>query len=68
MLAAERQALRTPTLNRMDSPGNYVYVLTNPAMPGLVKIGRTDSSDPTTRVTQLYPTGVPVPFEARCLI
>lgn len=32
-------------------------------MPGLVKIGRTDSDDPATRVAQLYSTGVPVPFD-----
>ena len=31
-------------------------------MPGLVKIGRTSGADPTSRATQLYTTGVPVPF------
>ena len=39
-----------------------VYVLTNPAMPGLVKIGRTDNADANIRIAQLYTTGVPVPF------
>jgi hypothetical protein len=39
-----------------------VYVLTNPAMPGLVKIGFTTQEDTNTRVAQLYTTGVPVPF------
>ena len=39
-----------------------VYVLTNPAMPGLVKIGKTTQDQPDTRVAQLYSTGVPVPF------
>ena len=41
---------------------SIVYVLTNPAMPGLVKIGRTDGDDVNPRVTQLYTTGVPFPF------
>jgi hypothetical protein len=39
-----------------------VYVLTNPAMPGLVKIGKTDNTDANSRIGQLYTTGVPVPF------
>ena len=41
---------------------NIVYVLTNPAMPGIVKIGRTTQEDINSRLTQLYTTGVPVPF------
>jgi hypothetical protein len=40
-----------------------VYVLTNPVMPGLVKIGCTDSDDAVSRTAQLYTTGVPVPFQ-----
>jgi hypothetical protein len=40
----------------------YVYILTNPAMPGVVKIGRTTST-PEARAAQLYQTGVPTPFE-----
>ena len=41
---------------------NIVYVLTNPAMPGLVKIGSTVSEDASIRLAQLYSTGVPFPF------
>jgi len=40
-----------------------VYVLSNPAMPGLVKIGKTTQADVKLRMNQLYTTGVPVPFE-----
>jgi hypothetical protein len=40
-----------------------VYVLTNPAMPGLVKIGMTAQIEVEERMKQLYGTGVPVPFE-----
>ncbi|MGH9694751.1 MAG: GIY-YIG nuclease family protein, partial [Bryobacteraceae bacterium] len=40
-----------------------MYVLTNSAMPGLVKIGYTDQGeDASKRIAQLYTTGVPVPF------
>lgn len=40
-----------------------VYALTNPAMPGLVKIGKTTQAEVVSRMSQLYSTGVPVPFE-----
>lgn len=39
-----------------------VYVLTNEAMPGLIKIGRTNG-DLAGRIRGLYQTGVPLPFE-----
>lgn len=44
-------------------PLQIVYVLTNPAMPGLVKIGKTTQEEVDQRMKQLYSTGVPVPFE-----
>jgi len=40
-----------------------VYILTNEAMPGLIKIGRTDDGNLETRIKQLDTTGVPLPFE-----
>ena len=42
-----------------------VYVLSNPAMPGLVKIGQT-TNEITSRMNELSNTGVPLHFE--CLI
>lgn len=42
------------------TPG-YVYILTNEAMPGLVKIGRT-TRDVDIRAAELWQTGVPVKF------
>lgn len=39
----------------------YLYVLSNPAMPGLLKIGQT-SNLPEQRLRQLNTTGVPRPF------
>lgn len=39
----------------------YVYILTNPSMPGIVKIGRTSRSV-DGRAAELYQTGVPLPF------
>ena len=44
----------------------FVYVVTNPAMPGLAKIGI--SEDPSKRVHGLFTTEVPLPFEVECLL
>jgi T5orf172 domain len=46
-----------------EKPSQIVYVLTNPAMPGLVKIGKTTQLEVEERMKQLYGTGVPVPFD-----
>lgn len=46
-----------------EKPVQIVYVLTNPAMPGLVKIGKTTQLEVEERMKQLYSTGVPVPFD-----
>ena len=40
-----------------------VYILTNPVMPGVVKIGKTDKEEVSARVKELFTTGVPVPFD-----
>lgn len=40
----------------------YIYALTNDAMPGVVKIGRTER-DPVDRARKLRTTGVPAPFK-----
>lgn len=40
-----------------------VYILTNPAIPNMVKIGMTSHEDVKLRMSQIYTTGVPLPFE-----
>ncbi|MCC6123725.1 MAG: GIY-YIG nuclease family protein [Pirellulales bacterium] len=47
------------------SDGNIgiVYVVSNPAMPGIVKIGITAQDNVDQRIKQLFTTSVPVPFE-----
>ncbi|MGJ8673788.1 GIY-YIG nuclease family protein [Rubritalea sp.] len=47
----------------MNNAQGIVYVLTNPVMDGLVKIGKTSREEVQIRLNELYSTGVPVPFE-----
>ena len=45
----------------MNNQG-WLYCLSNPAMPGLLKIGQT-KNEPKIRADQLHTTGVPLPFK-----
>lgn len=47
----------------MNKNSQIVYVLTNEAMPDLVKIGKTTRSDVQSRMNELYSSGVPFQFE-----
>lgn len=47
----------------MEKEIGIVYVLTNPAMPNLIKIGYTANEDVKIRMAQIYSSGVPLPFE-----
>ena len=40
-----------------------VYIFSNPAMPGIVKIGMTTKDQIDDRLKELFTTSVPVPFE-----
>jgi hypothetical protein len=40
-----------------------IYVISNPAMPGIVKIGITNRDDIKQRLRELFTTSLPVPFE-----
>lgn len=56
-----RQPISTTMTTKSYSVG-FVYVLTNRAMPGLVKIGLTGNL-PEDRAKDLYTTGVPAAFD-----
>lgn len=40
----------------------YIYILSNRSMPGLIKVGKT-TTHPSQRMSELHSTGVPTPFE-----
>jgi T5orf172 domain len=47
----------------MEPTSGIVYILANPAMPNMIKLGITTQEDVKLRMAQLYSTGVPLPFE-----
>lgn len=49
------------SINTSDS--GIIYLLTNPAMPGIIKIGRSTRVDVKERMRELFSSGVPLPFE-----
>ena len=55
---------RQPKITDSEAERGVVYVLSNPAMPDLVKIGHVKTVQGVkSRMSQLYGTGVPVPFK-----
>ena len=53
----------TGNSNEGSNNSDIVYLLTNEAMPGLVKIGMTAKIVTQIRIDQFYDSSVPVPFE-----
>lgn len=50
-------------MGKHKSPLGIVYVLSNPAMPGIIKIGFTEKQDAEERAAELSrSTSVPMPF------
>ena len=46
----------------MSQEPGWLYILSNPAMPGLCKVGMTTRT-PEERAAELYDTGTPAPYE-----
>lgn len=55
---------RSQFINRGEDYKSWVYILSNSAMPGLLKIGYTDRENPEQRAKEIsQATGVPQPFK-----
>jgi hypothetical protein len=44
----------------------YIYCLSNPSMPGILKVGMTNGKPPEVRAKELFTTGVALPFKVEC--
>lgn len=53
--------------NNANAKG-FVYILSNPAMPGLIKIGHTFQRPPQARIDEMYNTSVPYPFDIEYML
>lgn len=50
-------------MNASETHAGYLYVLTNPSIPGQVKVGRTERNPQDRRKELSAATGIPTPFE-----
>lgn len=57
--------VKTTSPEKVEEEYGIVYLLTNPCMPGLVKIGKTSKKELNDRMKELYKTGVPTHFECQ---
>ena len=50
------------------SKAGWLYVISSPSLPGLVKLGATRRLNPTIRVKELSSSSLPEPFKAHCFV
>lgn len=58
-----KNTLKTESNNKTTNDGGIVYILTNEAMPGYVKIGKTTTSVEQRTLELSRSSAVPIPFE-----
>ena len=50
------------------SKAGWLYVITSPSLPGLVKLGCTRRLNPSIRIKELSSSSLPEPFHAHCFV
>lgn len=50
------------------SKAGWLYVISSPSLPGLVKLGVTRQLNPVMRIKQLSSSSLPEPFKAHCFV
>ena len=67
-LASIDKRLDSIAYRESHSKAGWLYVITSPSLPGLVKLGCTRRLNPTLRVRELSSSSLPEPYHAHCFI
>lgn len=51
-----------------NTKSGWLYVISSPSLPNLVKVGVSRRESPWTRVRELSSSSLPVPFKAHCFV
>ena len=67
-LASIDKRLDSIVYRESHSKAGWLYVITSPSLPGLVKLGATRRLNPTIRVKELSSSSLPEPYKAHCFV
>lgn len=67
-LASIDKRLDSIAYREAHSKAGWLYVISSPSLPGLVKLGATRRLNPTIRVKELSSSSLPEPFKAHCFV
>ena len=67
-LASIDKRLDSIAYRESHSKAGWLYVITSPSLPGLVKLGVTRQLNPVMRIKQLSSSSLPEPFKAHCFV
>lgn len=67
-LASIDKRLDSIAYRESHSKAGWLYVISSPSLPGLVKLGVTRQLNPVMRIRQLSSSSLPEPFHAHCFV
>lgn len=67
-LASIDKRLDSIAYREAHSKAGWLYVISSPSLPGLIKLGATRRLNPTIRVKELSSSSLPEPYKAHCFV
>lgn len=67
-LASIDKRLDSIAYRETHSKAGWLYVISSPSLPGLIKVGVTRQLNPVMRIRQLSSSSLPEPFHAHCFV